>query len=154
MCWLWFCNSRLLLCFSIGISCLHVHLVSHSQDQGAVSSIACKIASFLTPSASLFAIDVATKKIVFTGQMPYQEWDLVQPIPEVVPRIVRCCAVPHVFSRFLWRLTGWLFWLMFMACLLLRMWVLIEMYKEKRCFIDLSLFVPFLTLALFDFVFE
>jgi hypothetical protein len=56
-------------------------------DEKAIGGASTKIASFLTPSSSLFVIDTHEKKIVYTNYMPFTDQDYIEPVTEVIQPI-------------------------------------------------------------------
>ena len=61
-------------------------------DERAGGGVSCKIASFLTPTSTLFVIDTHEKKIISTGYTPYSDADYIEPLP-VVPEPINLLQV-------------------------------------------------------------
>jgi hypothetical protein len=61
-------------------------------DERAGGGVSCKIASFLTPTSTLFVIDTHEKKIISTGYTPYSDADYIEPLP-VAPEAINLLQV-------------------------------------------------------------
>ena len=70
-----FCRIRLIDMYARTLAATFV-------DKQAHGGPCTRIASYLTPSSTLYVVDTQAKKIVLTNYMPYQDSDAIDAIPE------------------------------------------------------------------------